>query len=75
MFRLGGLRRALDEEFKAAGSSEVEALRDEAHAMLLEYDTFLHDNYEVLNHPIRNLVGMSTGCLLHSALYAKTLQR
>ena len=53
----------------------MEALRDEAHAELLEYDGFLHENYDVVNHPIGNLVGMSTGCLLHSALYAKTLQR
>jgi hypothetical protein len=75
MFQLGGLRRALDEEFKATGSSDVEVLRDEAHVKLLEYDGFLHESYEVLNHPIRNLAGMSTGCLMYSALYAKTLQR
>jgi hypothetical protein len=75
MFQLGGLQRALDEEFKTTRSPEVEVLRDEAHARLLEYDAFLHENYEILNHPIRNLVGMSTGCLLHSAFYAKTLQR
>jgi len=75
MFKLGGLRRALEEEFEATGSPEIEALRDEAHAELLEYDGFLHENYDVVNHPIGNLVGMSTGCLLHSALYAKTLQR
>ena len=75
MFKLGGLRRALDEEFEATGSPEVEALRDEAHARLLEYDCFLHENYDVVNHPIRNLVGMSTGCLLYSALYATTLKR
>lgn len=46
-----------------------------AHARLLEYDAFLYENYEVLNHPIGNLVGMSTRCLMYSALYAKTLQR
>jgi len=75
MFRLGGLRRALEEEYKATGHSEVEALRDEAHTKLQEYDAYLHEKYEVVNHPIRNLVALSTGCLMHSALYAKTLQR
>jgi hypothetical protein len=35
-----------------------------AHARLLEYDAFLYENYEVLNHPIGNLVEMSTGCLM-----------
>ena len=65
----------MDVEFKATGKSEVASVRDEAHARLVEYDGFLHENYEVLNHPIKNLVGMSTGCLMHSAMYAKTLQR
>jgi hypothetical protein len=62
-------------EYKKGGNDSISALREEAYAKLVEWDTFLHENYEVVNHPIRNLVGMSTGALLASAEYAKKLQK
>jgi len=43
-------------------------------AKIEEYYEYLNANYDVVAHPIRNLVGMSLGSLLHSALYAKTRQ-
>jgi hypothetical protein len=75
MFSLGGMHRMLDEEYKATGNDEIGRLRDDAHQKLHEYDKFLHENYEIVNTPIRNLVGMSIGALLHAAEYTKTLQR
>jgi hypothetical protein len=75
MFPLGGLWRTLEEEYKASGDSIISSLKDTVHDKLASYDKYLHENYEVVNHPIKNLVGMSTGALLYSSLYAKTLQR
>ncbi len=75
MFPLGGMYRMLDDEFRATGSDIVEKLRDNVRRQLLEYDRFLHDNYEVVNTPIKNLVGMGIGALLHSAQYTKALKR
>jgi len=75
MFSLGGIYKMLDEEVKTTGNSKVEELKDEAHAKLVEYDKFLHENYEVVNTPIRNLVGMSIGALMHASQYTKTLER
>jgi hypothetical protein len=71
MFYLGGLIRALDAELEAGGPETLAGLRDEAYGRLQEYDNHLHDNYTVVAHPIRNLVAMSLGALLHSAMYAK----
>ena len=45
-----------------------------AHARLLEYDAFLYENYEVLNHPIGDLVGMSTRALIHCKLSTRKIQ-
>lgn len=75
MFYLGALVRTLDAEYEKSGNDRIEALREEAYDKLVEWDTFLHDHYEVIHHPLRNLVGMSIGALLSSAEYAKTLQR
>ena len=75
MFYLGGLVRTLDAEYEKSGNDTIKALRGEAYAKLVEWDGFLHERYEVVHHPIRNLVGMSIGALLASADYAKTLQR
>ena len=75
MFYLGALVRTLDAEYEKSGNDNIKALKEEAYNKLVEWDTFLHDNYEVIHHPIRNLVGMSIGALLASADYAKKLQR
>jgi hypothetical protein len=75
MFELGGLYRMLDEEFKATADGRIQLLRGEAHRKLLEYDGFLHQNYEVVHTPIGNLVGMGIGALLGAAQYARTLER
>ena len=71
MFYLGGLIRAFDAELEAGGDESLAGIRDEVYGKLQEYDNYLHDNYTVVAHPIRNLVGMSLGALLHSALYAR----
>jgi hypothetical protein len=75
MFYLGGMVRTLDLEYEKSGNDNIKALREEAYAKLAQWDTFLHENYEVIHHPIRDLVGMSIGALLSSAEYAKRLQR
>jgi len=75
MFDLGGMYKLLEEEHKATGDGTIGRLRDEAYAQLLEYDRFLHANYEVVNTPIRNLVGMGIGALLEGSRYASGLER
>ncbi len=75
MFYLGGLVRTFDLEYKKGGNNNIKALREEAHAKLVEWNKFLHENYDVVHHPIKNLVGMSIGALLSSAEYAKRLQK
>ena len=74
MFYLGGMIRTFDAEVEAGGSERLTGLRGEVMAKIEEYYEFLNANYDVVAHPIRNLVGMSLGSLLHSALYAKTRQ-
>ena len=75
MFSLGGMYRMLEEEYRATASGAIEHLRAEVHQQLLEYDCFLHENYDVVNTPINNLVGMGIGTLLHAAQYTKSLER
>ncbi len=75
MFYLGGMVRTLDLEYEKGGNENIKALREEAYTKLVEWDKFLHENYEVIHHPIRNLVGMSIGALISSAEYAKGLQK
>jgi len=75
MFWLGGLVRTFDLEYEKSENNNIKALREEAYTKLAEWDKFLHENYEVIHHPIRDLVGMSIGALLSSAEYAKRLQR
>lgn len=74
MFRCGGFLRALDEEIRRGGGGALRDVREEVYAKLIEYDAHLHATYDVTAHPIRNLVGMSVGSLLHAAEYAKTRQ-
>jgi len=74
MFYLGGLIRTFDAELEVGGGETLSGLRDEVYGKLQEYDNYLHDNYTVAAHPIRNLVGMGLGALLHSAVYAKGRQ-
>jgi hypothetical protein len=75
MFYLGGLIRAFDAELDAGGDESLAGVRDEVYGKLQEYDNYLHDNYTVIAHPIRNLVGMSLGSILHAAEYAKSKQK
>jgi len=74
MFYLGGMIRTFDAELEAGGNEALSGLRDEVYGKLQDYDNYLHDNYTVVAHPIRNLVGMSLGALLHSAVYARGRQ-
>jgi hypothetical protein len=74
MFYLGGLLRTFDAELEAGGRETLSGLRDEVYGKLQDYDNYLHDNYTIVAHPIRNLVGMSLGAILHSAVYAKGRQ-
>jgi len=66
MFYLDCLIRIFD----AGGSEVLDGLNKEVMGTLQEYD-----NYTILAHPIRNLVGMSLGSILHSAEFAKGKQR
>jgi hypothetical protein len=75
MFPLGGLIRSFDEELSKGGSGKLGDLREEAYNQLLVYDRHLHETYRVTAHPIRNLVGVGIGSILHSAEYARVLQR
>lgn len=75
MFYLGGLIRTFDAELEAGGSEALHGLREEVMGKLKEYNNYLHDHYTVRAHPIRNLVGMSLGSILHSAIFAKEKQR
>jgi hypothetical protein len=72
MFNMGGLIRTIDAEIDLGGKEKLFELRDMVQLELQEYDNYLHDNYIVIQHPIRNLVGMSLGSLLHSAEYVKS---
>ncbi|MBD3204709.1 hypothetical protein GF319_00020, partial [Candidatus Bathyarchaeota archaeon] len=75
MFYLGGMIRTFNAELEKGGSEKLEDLNQEVMGKLQEYDNYLHDNYTVVNHPIRNLVGMGVGSLIYSAEYAKTKQK
>ena len=75
MFYLGGLIRTFETELKNSGSEKLDNLSQEVMGKLQDYDNFLHDNYKVVAHPIRNLVGMGIGSLLISTEYAKTKQK
>jgi len=71
MFYLGGMIRAFDHELENGGNSKLEAAKVEVMEKIKEYDGFLHKNYQVKAHPIRNLGGMSLGAILHSTEYVK----
>jgi hypothetical protein len=75
MFYLGGLIRTFEKELRGGGSEKLDALSKEVMEKLQDYDNYLHDHYTVIAHPIRNLVGMSLGSILHSAEYAKSKQK
>jgi hypothetical protein len=75
LFELGSMYKLLDADHAATGNVAVGRLRDQVRDQLVVYDRFLHANYEVVNTPIRNLVGMGVGALLEAAQYAKTLER
>ena len=75
MFNLGGMYKMFDEEVKASGSEKAQELKDRTHDRLVEYDKFLHEEYTIVNTPIRNLVGMSIGAVLHASQYTKGLVR
>ena len=72
MFYMGGLIRTLDAEVETGGNEGLTAIRERVRGRLQEYDEFLHGEYDVVAHPIKNLVGMSLGSLLHSAMYARS---
>ena len=49
----------------------LETTRAEVEAKVKEFDDILNEKYTVVAHPIRNLVGMGIGSILHSAEYVK----
>jgi hypothetical protein len=75
MFNLGGMYKMFDEEVKASGSEKAQELKDRCHDRLVEYDKFLHGEYDIVNTPIRNLVGMSIGAVLEASQYTRGLVR
>jgi hypothetical protein len=74
MFYLGGMIRTFDAELDKGASEKIADLREEVMGKIEEYYKFLNENYDVTPHPIRNLVGMGIGSIIHSAEYAKTRQ-
>ena len=72
MFFLGGLLQAIDHQLQQGSDDVLATARDEVAAKIKAYDAFLNENYNVVAHPIRNLVGMGIGSILHSAEYAKS---
>ena len=74
LFYLGGLIRTFDAELSQGGDERISTLRESVMNKLNEYDSYLQNNYRVVAHPIRNLVGMSLGSILYAALYAQTRQ-
>jgi hypothetical protein len=72
MFYLGGMIRALDFQIEKGGDTSLQSARDEVEAKLREFDDTLNEKYSVVAHPIRNLVGMGIGSILHSAAYVKS---
>ena len=70
MFYLGGMIRAFKHLLDIKGNSTIENAKDEVMTKIKEYDDFMNRNYDVKAHPIRNLVGVSLGSILHSAMYA-----
>jgi hypothetical protein len=75
LFELGSMYRLLDAEYAASANDDIGTLRDQVRDRLVVDDRFLHANYQVVNTPIRNLIGMGVGALLEAAQYAKTLER
>lgn len=72
LFTLGGIIRMLDYELsKESGKAELEALKDETLDKLQEWSTFNNKKYDCKAHPIRNLIRMNLGSILHSAEYVK----
>ena len=74
MFYLGGMIRTFDAELENGGIEKIAGLRADVMGKIEEYYKHLNENYDVTPHPIRNLVGMGIGSILHSAKYAKTRQ-
>lgn len=71
MFYLGGMLRTFDAQLEQGGNENIEHAKTEVREKLYTYDKYMKAKYNVTGHPIRNLVGMSLGSLLHSAMYAK----
>ena len=74
LFYLGGLIRTFDVELSKGEKEKIAVLRENVMEKLNEYASYLKNNYTALEHPIRNLVGMSLGSILHAAIYAKNRQ-
>ena len=72
MFYMGGLIRTLDAELEVGGNQRLTGIRERVWERLQKYSDYLSREYNVVAHPIRNLVGMSLGSLLHSAMYARS---
>jgi hypothetical protein len=72
MFYLGGMIRAFDHQLKQGDTLELKAARKDVEIRLKEYHDFFNKKYELATHPIRNLVGVGLGAILHSAEYVKS---
>ena len=73
MFYVGGLIRMIDHQLAQPGSrnAKLEAYRDEAVEKLEELNSFANRKYEIKAWPIKDLLGMNLGSILHSAEYVK----
>jgi hypothetical protein len=72
MFILGGLLRALDQRRNERDQPELKSAKEEVERKIREYDNFFHEHYEVVAYPIRSLVGLSLGAILHATEFVKS---
>lgn len=73
IFYLGGMIRMLDYELSLERSAKatLQDCREEAASKLEEWNGVIEKKYECKAYPIKNLVGMNLGSILHSAEYVK----
>jgi hypothetical protein len=73
IFYLGGLIRMLDHEISHGSGSKgkLQEHKEQASGKLEEWNAIIGEKYDVKAWPIRDLLGMNLGSILHSALYAK----
>lgn len=73
MFYIGGIIRMIDFQLAQSGAEKgkLKAYKEEAVDKLSELNNYVNNRYEVRTWPIKNLLGMNLGSILHSVEYVK----